>query len=98
MAEIKNVPGPPSSLIQNPFRVPSQCFLIFEQRDGIEISHYRHVVTDSLPAFIETHAPVEPDYVSSGLAHQLEQRHRTRTEMDHRNVGCHVADNVSRMR
>src|SRR5215510_8488813 len=98
MAEIKNVSWASSSLSQNSFRVRSQRLLIRKQRDGIEISHDRHIVTDALPAFIETYAPVEPDHVATSFTHQLEQRRRSRTEMDHWHTRRHVADHALRVR
>src|ERR1051325_306509 len=98
MAEIKNVSRPSLSLSENSFHLLSQYLLICKQDDGIEISHHRHVVTDTLPAFVETHAPVEPDHVAAGFTHQLEQRRSTRTEMDYRHARSDIPDHVARVR
>src|SRR5215216_715279 len=96
VSQIEDVTIVFTSLIQDSFSLCSKRLLVCKQDHGIEIPHYRHIVTHALPALVESDTPVESDYIAAGFPHQLQQRRCARAEMNYRNPGHNVPDYVSR--
>src|SRR5690349_3813736 len=74
VAQVEDVTRTTIRLVQNPFRLRAQHPLISKQHNRIEVTHHRHIMTNAFPSFIESHAPVEPDNITTGFAHHFEQR------------------------
>src|ERR1051325_11544442 len=98
MSEIEDVSRLPTCLIEDSLRLRAQHIRFRKQRHRIEISHYRYVMTDTLPAFVESDAPVESNHIAAGFAHQLQQRSRAGAEMNHRNTRHNIPNHIPRMR
>src|SRR6185369_5773580 len=98
MSKIEDMALSSSGLIQDPLSLRTEYILLRKQRNWIEVSHHRDVVTNTLPRFIESHTPVESDHIATGFAHQFEQRRRSRTEVNYRNALRHIPNHALRMR
>src|SRR5215208_2134858 len=98
MTEVENMPGTPLCLIEDPPGLCAKRILVCKQHSRIEISHYGHIMTHALPAFIESDTPVEPEHITARFAHQLEQRSCSSSKVNHRNTRHNVSNHVLSMR
>src|SRR5829696_2733736 len=92
------MPCTPAGLIKDPLCLLSQHLLLCKQHNRIEIAHHCDLVTHALPAFVQSHAPVESNHIATSLAHQLQQRCCPRAEVDHRNAWGNTSDDAACMR
>src|ERR1700752_757075 len=97
MTQIKDMPRSSSNLFQYPLRLLPQNILTCKQRNRIEISHHRHVVPNTPPAFIESDTPVESDHIATSFAHQLQQSCGSGTEVNYRNTLRHIPNHALRV-
>ena len=71
VAQIEDVPGPSARLFENRFSLRAKMISIGEESYGIEIAHHAHVMTDTLPSFVESHTPIKPNNIAARFAHQF---------------------------
>src|ERR1043166_9011574 len=57
VAQVEYVTWTPIRLIQNSFRLRTHHVWLSKQRNRIEITHHRYIMTDALPCFIEPPTP-----------------------------------------
>src|SRR6266566_7579936 len=86
VAQVEDVAQTTARSAQNPAGALAHELGRAQQHSRIEIALYAAVVTDTLPADIEWHAPVERYNVRARRHDRLEQRGGVRPEMDARNI------------
>ena len=72
VAEIENVPWPTGGAPENFADATFDFFGRREQRDRIEITLHRDIMSDGAPAFIQIYPPVEPDHIATRSANVLQ--------------------------
>src|SRR2546428_673119 len=98
MPEVKDVAVVAAGAVQNPRGAIANLIERTEQRYRIEIALHPDVVADALPAGGQVDAPIEPDHVATGLAHQLQQAGCGGPEVDHGYAGRDAGNDVARVR
>src|SRR4249920_3487478 len=80
------MPRAPAGSTQNIFYAPFDFMQRCKQREGVEISLYRYVMSHHRPGLIEMDAPVDSDDIAARCSHLTQHRRGPRAEMNHRHA------------
>src|SRR5215475_3758529 len=83
MPQIKNVTVAPAGPVKNCLGTSSHVTAVGEKHNRVKVSLDRST-PHLLPALIERNAPVEADYLRTGLLHRAKQARSGGAEVDHR--------------
>src|SRR5687767_13566038 len=83
MPQIKDVTWSVCSLIDYLFSLRDDVITVSKQRNRIEVAHHTNIMAHSIPSLIESHTPVETNYVTASFSHQFEKSSGAGSEVNH---------------
>src|ERR1700682_5319383 len=89
--------GATARLLKNPFDALTDGRGFSTKDHGVQVALHSDAVAETGPGLVQLDMKIEPDNISSGIPHVLEQHGRPGPKVDHRHTRGNVSNHHTRI-